>query len=156
MNVTAISILWGLLAGLSIASNYLFDKWILGRYNPATICAFLLPLGALFLTPLVTFSPKSPLVWSLLLLLVFLSTYLGNFLYYTGLKSVEASRAVLVTNIEPVIAVTLAVVMFGERFNQLGLLGAGLIIFAALLVSLPESGLRVAVARFALRARVQS
>jgi drug/metabolite transporter (DMT)-like permease len=149
MTVSALAIFWGLLAAASHASLYLFDKWMLGRYSPVTICALLMPLGALMLGPLVTFSPKSLQVWGLLLLLVFFSTYVAYFLYYTGLKRIEASRAVLVTSVEPVIAATLAALVFGEHFGLLGYVGASLIFCAALLVSLPQGNLRNVAAVFA-------
>jgi DME family drug/metabolite transporter len=103
-----LAVSWGLLAAATHGSFYLFDKWMLGRYSSVAICALLMPFGALLLGPMVTFSPKGLQVWGLLLLLVFFSIYAAYFLYYTGLKRVEASRAVLMTSVGPVIAATLA------------------------------------------------
>lgn len=142
VSITNASLTWGLLASATHASLFLLDKWILGRYTPVTICAFMMIFGALMLGPLVSFGAKSLQVWLLLLLLVIFSTYLAYFLYYTGLKTVEVSRAVLVVSIEPVVAASLAAVVFGERFGLLGLCGAVLIGFAAVMVSLPEGKLQ--------------
>jgi len=133
MSVSPISLSWGLLAGLSYASYYIFGKWVLGRYQPATIYALVLPLGALGLLPFVTFHAKTAAVWGLLLVLSLLSTYLAYLLYYTGLRQVEASRAVLVATVEPLVASLLAALLFAERFGVLGMLGGGLILAAALL-----------------------
>lgn len=138
ITVTPASLGWGLLAGLSYASYYIFGKWVLGRYAPVTIYALVLPIGALGLWPLVPFSPKSLSVWALLLVLAFFSTYVAYFLYYTGLRRAEASRAVLVATIEPVIAAGLAALLFGERFGWWGLMGAALVLSASVLASLPE------------------
>ncbi len=140
IDVNARSVGWGLAAGASYASYYLFGKWVLRRYAPVTIYAVVLPLGALGLLPLVRFAPKSPLAWLLLASLALVCTYLAYLAYYHGLREVEASRAVLVATIEPVVATALAVWLFGERFGPGGWLGAVLVLVAALLSALP--GLR--------------
>jgi len=135
VRVSPASLGWGLAAGASYAAYYLFGKWVLARYAPVTIFAFVLPLGALGLLPFVTFAPKSPLAWLLLVTLSLVSTYLAYLVYYTGLRAVEASRAVLVATIEPVVAAALAAAVFGERLGALGVGGAGLILVAAALAS---------------------
>ncbi len=133
VRVSATSLLWGVTAAVSYSSYYLFGKWSLARYSPVTIYAFVLPFGALGLLPFVTFSPKSPPVWGLLLLLAALSTYAAYGLLYTGLKTTEASRAVLVASVEPVVAALLAALVFSERLGLWGWLGGTLILGAALL-----------------------
>jgi DME family drug/metabolite transporter len=132
------SLFWGLLAALTYASYYIFGKLILRRYRPVTIYAWVLPIGAAGLFPFVEFSSKSLLAWILLAVLALVSTYGAYLLYYSGLARVEASRAVLVATIEPVVAVSLAALLFGERFGPLGLSGAALILVTAVLASLPE------------------
>jgi DME family drug/metabolite transporter len=135
VSVTPGSLTWGLLSGLSYASYYIFGKLLLTRYRPATIYAWVLPLGALGLLPFVSFAPKSPLAWALLGVLAVLSTYLAYLLYFLGLARVEASRAVLVATVEPVVALTLAALVLGERFGPAGLVGAALILLSAVLAS---------------------
>ncbi|MDZ7704036.1 MAG: DMT family transporter [Trueperaceae bacterium] len=75
VTVSPAAIFWGLLAGLSYASYYIFGKWVLRRYTPVTIFAFVFPIGALGLLPFVNFSDKDPTVWLLLVLLATTSTY---------------------------------------------------------------------------------
>lgn len=131
---------WGLVAGLSYASYYLFGKWILLRYAPVTIYAVVLPLGALGLVPLVHFEAlrlATPALWLDLGLMALFSTYLAYLVYYTGLRRTEASRAVLVATIEPVAAALLAAWLFGERLGAWGYLGAALVLLAAAASSLP-------------------
>lgn len=140
VTVTPASLFWGVTAALSYSSYYLFGKWALARYTPVTIYAFVLPFGALGLLPFAEFTPKTLQVWGLLLLLATVSTYAAYALYYTGLRHVEASRAVLVASVEPVIAAALAALLFGERLGPWGLVGGALILTAALLASLPERG----------------
>ena len=63
ITATLTSVAWGLCSGLSYASYYIFGKWILDRYSPITVYAFVLPLGAVGLLPLVDFSPKPTKAW---------------------------------------------------------------------------------------------
>jgi DME family drug/metabolite transporter len=137
ITVSTASLFWGLLSGLSYASYYIFGKWVLRRYAPVTIYALVLPIGALGLLPFVTFTPKPLHVWGLLLLLASVSTYLAYLVYYLGLQRVEASRAVLVATIEPVVAGALAALVFGERFGPFGLLGGLFVLLASVLSALP-------------------
>jgi DME family drug/metabolite transporter len=138
ITVSATSLFWGLAAGLSYASYYIFGKWLLNRYQPVTVFAYILPLGALGLLPLVDFSPKGASAWLLLALLAVFSTYLAYLIYALGLRRIEASRAVLVATVEPVAAAGLAALVFGERFGLWGLVGGALILLAAVLAALPS------------------
>ncbi len=142
ITATFTSVAWGLCSGLSYASCYIFGKWILDRYSPITVYAFVLPLGAVGLLPLVDFSPKPAKAWLLLIALAIVSTYLPYLLYLTGLKRVEASRAVLVATVEPVVAATLALAFFGERLGPMGLAGGGLILVAAVVSTWDRSSPR--------------
>ena len=133
ITVSAESIGWGLCAGLGYASFYIVGKHLLARYHPVAVYAFVLPVAAIALLPFVEFSPKSPLAWGLLALLVVLSTYLAYLVYYLGLRRADASRAVLVASTEPVMATALAALIFGERFGLWGGLGAALVVAASII-----------------------
>lgn len=138
-NLTLTAVLWGLVAGLSYSSYYLFGKWVLRRYSPATVYALILPLGALGLLPFVPFDSvrlAAPGLWLDIGLMAALSTYLAYLVYYLGLQRVEASRAVLVATIEPVVAALLAAALFGERLGAWGIFGAAVVLLAAVLSSL--------------------
>lgn len=145
-SVTAVG--WGLASGASYASYYLFGKWVLARYAPVTVFAWVLPLGALGLLPLVRFAPhKPPEAWFWLVVLSLVSTYLAYLAYYTGLRRTEASRAVLVATIEPVAAAALAAALFGERLGWWGWGGATLIVVAAAGAALQRRAARPLAAR---------
>lgn len=139
IEVGATAIIWGLVAGLSYSSYYLFGKWVLQRYRPATIYAVVLPVGALGLLPFVPFDAvrtATPAMWLDIFLMAGLSTYLAYLVYYLGLRQVEASRAVLVATIEPVVAAILAAALFGERLGTWGIVGAILVLAAAVITSI--------------------
>lgn len=135
---TPAAIAWGLTSGLSYASYYLFGKWALRRYRPVTIFAWVMPVGALGLLPFVGFEVlgvSNRAIWVDLALMGVLSTYLAYYVYYSGLRTVEASRAVLVATVEPLLAAALAALLFGERLGPAGILGGALVLLAATLAS---------------------
>ncbi len=131
--VNPAAIFWGLIAGISYASYYIFGKWILGRYQVITIYAFILPIGALGLLPFVHFSPKTPITYLYILAVAILSTYLAYFVYYSGLKKIEASKAVMIATVEPVISAVLAAIFFSEVLGISGIVGGILILTASFL-----------------------
>lgn len=128
------AVTWGLIAGASYSSYYLFGKWALRTYAPVTVFAYAMPIGALGLTPFIAFDAvliADQSVWLDIIPMALLSTYLSYLVYYTGLRVVEASRAVLVATIEPVLAALFAAVLFGERLSALGVIGGALVLLAA-------------------------
>lgn len=137
MTITPAAVLWGLTAGLTYSSYYLFGKALLARYEIATIYSFIMPIGALGLLPVARFEIFSAphIVWVDIALLTVFSTYVAYLIYYRGLREVEASRAVLVATIEPVLAAVLAALLFGERIGVLGVIGAIFVVGASVLAS---------------------
>ena len=126
---------WGLLSGLAYASYYLFGKRYFGRYAAPTLFMYALPLGALMLLPGVRFVPKSPATWGWIVFLGIVPTYVALQLYEAGLKRVEATRAVTVATLEPVIAAALAFLVWGEALRLLGYVGAGLVLTGVLVMA---------------------
>jgi drug/metabolite transporter (DMT)-like permease len=127
-------VVWGLIAGASYSSYYLFGKWALRTYAPVTVFAYVMPIGALGLLPFVGFEALTiagSAAWLDIVPMALLSTYLAYLVYYTGLRTIEASRAVLVATIEPVLAALFAAVLFGERLSALGVVGGVLVLSAA-------------------------
>lgn len=137
MTISATAILWGLTAGLTYSSYYIFGKALLERYEIGTIYSFIMPIGAIGLVPFTQFEIFSApaIVWIDVALLGVLSTYVAYLIYYRGLRHVEASRAVLVATIEPVLAAVLAAFLFGERLGPLGIVGAILVVSASVITT---------------------
>ena len=123
---------WGLLSGLAYASYYLFGKTYFARYEAPTLFMYVLPLGALVLLPGVHFSLKSGATWGWILFVGVVPTYLALQLYEAGLKRVEATRAVTIATLEPVIAAVLAYLVWGESWGPLGIAGAVLVLAGVL------------------------
>lgn len=129
--VTRGSVVWGLLAGLSYASWYVGAKRFLPRYGPVTISAWTLLVGAFALLPLAGLRTYPARAWLLLAGLAVVATYLPVLLYYTGLRTVDASRAAIVATVEPVVALAIGATVGAERLSLLAAVGAVAVLGAA-------------------------
>lgn len=135
ITVTAGSLAWGLAAGLSYASWYVGGKRFLSRYSPVAISAWTLLTGALVLLPIAGLRSYPPEAWLLLAGLAVLSTYLPALMYYTGLRTVDASRAAIVATVEPVAALAIGATVSAERLTVLAGVGAVVVLAAAAIAS---------------------
>lgn len=138
VRIGAAAIGWGLLSGVAYASYYLFGKRYFVRYEAPTLFMYVLPLGALVLLPGIQFTPKSAATWGWILFVGFVPTYLALQLYEAGLKRVEATRAVTIATLEPVVASALAYLVWGEAWGRLGLAGAVLVLTGVLVMARAE------------------
>jgi len=68
------------------------------------------------------------------------STVLAIALFLAGLRRVGATAAAILSTVEPVVAIALAGLAFGEALTPAQLVGAGLVLAAALTVRAPEGG----------------
>lgn len=129
------AILWGLVAGLSYASYYVFGKLYFDRYTSPSVYAFVFPVAAVALLPFVSFAPKSAAAVGAIVFIGVVSTYAAYLLYAAGLRLMEASRASIIATIEPVVAGAVAHLWWGERFAWSGYAGAVLILLAVVAVA---------------------
>jgi len=129
---------FGLLSGFTYALYYLYGKAFFTRYSPAALLAVALPVGAVFLAPLVPFEEKGSVAWLAIGGTAVLSTYLAYLAYAAGLRHLPATRASVIASLEPVVAALLAAALFAERFSLLALAGAALVVGAAVALSVPR------------------
>lgn len=122
---------WGMVAATTYASYYIFGNTYFQRYQPPAIMAVALPVVVVTLFPFTEFSSKSALAWASLAAIGLLSTYVAYLAHGAGLQRMAPTHASVVSALEPVIAAAAAAVLFGERLSLLGLLGAALVICAA-------------------------
>lgn len=138
VQVTPLSLAWGLTAGLTYSLYFLYGRAFFSRYQPQALYAVALPVGALALLPFVQFGHKTALVWGNLGVVAVACTYLAYGLYSKGLQGLNPTRASVIASLEPVVAALLAAWLFGEHLSALSLLGAALVIGAALLLGQAE------------------
>ncbi len=138
---SASALFWGLLSGLSYAGFYIAGKIFFQRLSPVVVYMISFPLASIVILPfLASSSPGSEFdifskfsVYSNQTILACLfvgitCTYLPYLLYGFGLRHVDAGRAAIITTIEPVVAVILASVFWGETFSVAGYVFAALVV----------------------------
>ena len=136
VRVSALSLGWGLTAGLTYSLYYLYGRVFFERYDPQALYAVALPVGALGLLPFVEFASKTSAAWLNLGTIALLCTFAAYSAYSLGLRRLNPTRASVIASLEPVVASLLAALIFTERLGVLALCGAALVIGAALLLSL--------------------
>lgn len=132
VDVTVVSVSWGLLAGISYSSHYLLGRWLFVRLGAVETYAIVLPVGGIVLlaiTGLTRPDSFSTVAW--LVALGVGCTFLPYLLFALGLPHIASSRAVVVATVEPVVAVATGVVLYGERLGVIGVLGAAAVLAAA-------------------------
>jgi drug/metabolite transporter, DME family len=149
------AIFWGLLSGFSYALFYVAGKLFFHRIQPVVVYMIAFPIGSLtlllFTQPFRQHIPTELLSGSLseflgrshltvfgfnidttsllgCLFLGLVSTYLPYLLYAAGLRLVHTSRASIITMIEPLVSISLAAIIWGERFTVAGYFFASIVI----------------------------
>lgn len=138
---TSGNLLLGVFLALLSAAGYagviLAGRTLSGRCHPLQINTISFSMGAILLlagalsTHLVLSYSMSG--WLLVLYLGFIPTALAYMLFQSGLRSTSATLTSILTLCEPLTATVLAWLLFGERLNALGILGA-LLLFGTLLL----------------------
>ncbi len=145
VNPTPLALSAGVTSGFTYALYYLFGRRYYPRYAPAALFAVMMPVGALCLLPflaagdgpgLAGLMRHTPGTWANLVAIGVLCTFLAYTAHAVGLRHLPATRASVIASLEPVVAAGLAAALFGERLSSLALLGAAVVVGAALLLSL--------------------
>jgi len=136
-SINKLALLTGIGTGFTYALYGVLAKFGVKNERPERVLFMTLLFGLVFLAPFSRFSvPKGAIPY--LLGLAFFPTFMGYVLYNHALKEVEVSRASIVATVEPVVAIVLAFVLFGETLTGLQVLGAVLIIGGSILVHMRE------------------
>lgn len=132
VKIGVVAVLSGLTSGFCYSLYYTMGKYFAKKYSSANLFLYVLPVGALFILPFVTFTEKTVVAWTALIAVSVISTFIANYCYYQGLKFLEAGRASIVATLEPVVAAVTAYIFLGEYFTLTGYFGASLIVAAVL------------------------
>lgn len=127
-------ILFGLVAGLSMAMYSIFGKRALARYVPWTVVFYAFASGGLFLaamsgTRLLRAASYPLAAWLWILGLALVPSLGGYALYTLGLRDLPASQASIIATWEVVTAAFLGWLIFSEHLAPIQYLGAALVCF---------------------------
>lgn len=147
-NIPLITIFFGLCSGFGYALYSIFSKFALKKYSSLTITTFTFFVATVALLPFFPFQEKLPLLLDIkVFLLVFglglLPTTLAYLIYTVGLNQTEASKAAIISTIEPVVATLVGTLIFHESFSVVQAAGMGSIIFAVILTQVEQKQLQV-------------
>jgi drug/metabolite transporter (DMT)-like permease len=142
LNLQAIqisSILFGLGSGIGYALYSIFSKFALKKYTSLIITTYTFAVAAIALIPFFPYSEKGHLLLEPTVLLYafglgFLPTAFAYIIYTYGLNQTEASKASILSTVEPVVATMVGVFIFQEAFTFIQMIGMACIIGAVILI----------------------
>jgi len=129
-----VGIFGGLLAAVSYATTTVLARWTVPRYGSyrmlfwealggVVILAIVLPLAGHAPAP-----PPTSAAWLYVFALAAGGVVLANFLFFGGVRRIEATPTAVAATIEPVVGTLLALLLFGQRLSGLGWLGLALVV----------------------------
>ena len=136
-------VLLGVGAAVFYASIILMNKTLspIGAYDK-TLCqlgaASIVILPYLLLSGGISFAGMTSLGWIMLAIVGILHTGIAYALYFGGIKDVNAQTAAILSYLDPVLSILLSALILRERLDVFSIIGAVLILGAALYSELPE------------------
>lgn len=133
IDVTTIGVVGGLLSAISYASTTLMARWAVPRYGAVRVLFFELLGGTILLgltLPLLGHTPEPPATGAGWLYILGLGggTVLANFLFFAGVRRIEAAPAAVAATAEPVVGALLALALFGQNLTVYGWLGLVMVV----------------------------
>jgi DME family drug/metabolite transporter len=119
----------GLLSAMSYATTTVLARWAVPRYG-AFRMLFWEALGGVAILgvvlPLAGHAPAPPPTvggWIYLLALALGGVVIANFLFFAGVRRIEAAPTAVAATIEPVVGALLALVLFNQHLTAVGWIG---------------------------------
>jgi drug/metabolite transporter, DME family len=124
----------GLLAMVSYAGTTLLARYAVPRYGALQVL-FLEIVGGIVVLGIVLplaghppIAPHTTSAWTYILLLSLGSVLGANFLFFAGVKRIDAAPTAVAATIEPVVGTLLALFLFDQRLTALGVLGLVMVV----------------------------
>ncbi|SES93327.1 Threonine/homoserine efflux transporter RhtA [Oceanobacillus limi] len=134
--VSLSSILLGLLSAFFCGLYSIIGKSVSKYYNFLTITTYTLLTGSLFIFPTSRLWEKAAIlqqvdVWLNVAGVAIISTILAYILYTFGLSYIESSKAAILGSVEPIIAILIGVILFGDSLTPWQIAGIVMVISSA-------------------------
>jgi drug/metabolite transporter (DMT)-like permease len=126
-------LLWGSVSGLTFALLAVGNRVLVSRRQPGEVAFWQNACAAACLLPLIVIDPAPPSLRDLALLVVLgvFCTALAHTLFIRSMRALSAHTASVVAALEPVYGIALAWILLGEAPGARTLVGAALIVGAA-------------------------
>jgi DME family drug/metabolite transporter len=124
-----VGIIGGLLAAISYATTTVLARWTVPRYGSYRMLFWEALGGVLILAiilPLAGHAPAPPPTttgWLYLIALAAGGVVLANFLFFAGVRRIEATPTAVAATIEPVVGALLAYLLLSQGLTLVGWLG---------------------------------
>ena len=135
--------LYGILSGIGYGLYSIFGKYALQKYSSVTV-VFYTFLMSIFLfcvigKPIIIISKiNESQSWIFIVSFALFSAAIPYILYTKGLSKIEASKASIIANIEPVVAAIIGICVFSEEINFLKILGIILVLGAVCIINMTD------------------
>jgi drug/metabolite transporter (DMT)-like permease len=131
-NAVVLGVLWGLGAGLTFSVLSVLDRALAARHSPLTIAFSQDLLAGLFLVPAIlgTGLALTGREWALVALLGVFGTAAAHTLFISGMRGVGARTASILSSLEPVYGILLALA-FLKEVPSLRTVSGGAVVLAA-------------------------
>ena len=125
---------WSLIGGLCFGLRQVFSRSIVRTYGGGSIMFWQLLIGAIVLSPLTWMIDAKPTGsdWLYLLLLASIATAAGHTLVLGSLKNLSAKTTALISTIQPLYGILLAIAILKEFPSARELLGGAIVISVVL------------------------
>ena len=127
-------IVGGLLAAVSYATTTVLARWAVPRYGSFRMLFWEALGGVVILAvvlPLTHHTPRPPSTgagWIYLLALALGGVVIANFLFFGGVRRIEAAPTAVAATIEPVVGTLLALILFSQHLTLLGWIGLAMVV----------------------------
>ena len=134
------ALLWGLAAGVFLVCYSLIPVPLVREYDTPTVLGWGMLLGGLVLLPVFRpweINPRASLeLFGALGGIIILGTVLAYSFYLEGIRRIGATRASVLSSIEPVSATVISAVWLGTGFTLTDIIGFAMIISTIFIISL--------------------
>jgi drug/metabolite transporter (DMT)-like permease len=133
-NAVVRGVLWGLGAGLSFSLLSVLDRSLAARHPSLTVAFYQDLVAAVVLAPAVLRAglPRSGRDWALIAVLGVVCTAAAHTLFIEGMKGVGARTASVLSSLEPVYGIILALALLNESPSLRTVSGGAIVLAAAL------------------------
>ncbi|GAB7090891.1 DMT family transporter [Halorubrum luteum] len=136
-SVVGVVILLG--AALAYATYIVVSRAVLDSVDPLTLAAHVLPASGLAFAAIATVTgdlvvPAGPSAWAILAGIAVVATALPVYAFFTGLERIGASRAGILSTVEPPVTVFLGALLFAEPVTGFTLAGGALVLGGVIVV----------------------
>lgn len=139
----------GLISGIGsmvcFAFLSVYTRHLLRRFNIWTMTVYSFIFASLFwlvVNPPGMIASQSPsgATWGGLVVLAVISVLIPHSLFFAGMQYVVASRAIITSTLEPIVAMTSAAIVLGELLRPVQVIGAAFVVCAIVLLQMRREG----------------